>query len=137
MREARAKDCGDSGGGAVVPPPESSNLLETYGWTDDLASHVVPPVELDRQLGRLMLDWCEHKDLKRIAVWIEPALLGTFVKAVMRVVSYLEVVKEVLLGLEMHEVHNRLDNHHDKLLGGLVTNVSLYLAMADEHPDQE
>jgi len=30
-----------------------------------------------------------------------------------------------------YEVHNRLDNHHEALLGGLVTNVSLYLAMAD------
>jgi len=58
-------------------------------------------------------------------------MLGTFVKAVMRVVTYIEVLKEVLLGLGQYEVHNRLDNHHDALLGGLVTNVSLYLAMAD------
>ena len=137
LGDAKARDGGNAGGGAVEPPQESSNLLETYAWTDELAGHMEPPVELDRKLGRYILDWCEHKDLRRIALWIEPALLGTFVKAVMRVVSYLEVVKEVLLGLEMHELHNRLDNHHDKLLAGLVTNVSLYLAMADEQPDQD
>ena len=61
-------------------------------------------MELDRHLGLLMLDWCTHKDLSRIACWIEPALLGTFVKAVMRVVSYIEVLKEVVLGLGFYEV---------------------------------
>ena len=38
---------------------------------------------------------CEHKDILRIAQWVEPAMLGTFVKAVMRVVTYIEVLKEV------------------------------------------
>lgn len=28
----------------------------------------------------LVLDWVEKKDLKRIAQWIDPSLLGTFVK---------------------------------------------------------
>jgi hypothetical protein len=89
-------------------------------------------VELDRHLGLLKLDWCAHKDLTRIACWIEPALLGTFVKAVMRVVSYIEVLKEVVLGLGFYEVHNRLDNHHEALLGGLATNESLYLALTED-----
>ena len=101
---------------------------------DELAAML--EVELDRHLGLLMLDWCTHKDLARIACWIEPALLGTFVKAVMRVVSYIEVLKEVVLGLGFYEVHNRMDAHHDALLGGLVTNESLYLALADDqNPD--
>jgi len=46
---------------------------------------------------------------------------------VLRVVSYVDVVKEVLLGLGEYETHNRLDHHTDLLLGGLVTNESLYL----------
>ena len=48
-------------------------------------------------------------------------------QAVLRVVSYVDVVKEVLLGLGEYETHNRLDHHTDLLLGGLVTNESLYL----------
>ena len=79
----------------------------------------------------MMLDWTTHKDITRIAHWIDPHLLGSFVKAVMRVASYIEVVKEVLLGLGMYETHNKLDNHMDLLLGGLVTNESLYLRLAD------
>ena len=73
---------------------------------------------------------CERKDITRIAQWIDPHLLGTFVKAVMRVVSYIDIVREVLLGLGKYEVHNRCDNHMDALLGGLVTNESLYLSGA-------
>ena len=67
----------------------------------------------------------------RIANWIEGHLLGTFVKTVMRIISYIDVCKEVLLGLGEYETHNALDNHTDLLLGGLVTNESLYLSLAD------
>jgi len=132
LREGRSKDtkAKDKQGNEVVLPTPSPALLETYGYTDELAQ--ILEVELDRHLGLLMLDWCTHKDLSRIACWIEPALLGTFVKAVMRVVSYSEVLKEVVLGLGFYEVHNRLDNHHEGLLGGLVTNESLYLALAED-----
>lgn len=72
-----------------------------------------------------MLDWCAHKSVERVAVWIDAHLLGSFVKGVMRVVSYIDVVREVLLGLGEYEVHARLDHHMDLLLGGLVTNESL------------
>ena len=59
---------------------------------------------------------------------LEPSLLGTFVKSIMRIVmSYVGMVREVALGLGQFEVHNALDNHIDRLLGGLVTNASLYL----------
>jgi len=90
--------------------------------------YAATPLTLDRQLGQLVLDWIEKKDITRIAKWIDAALLGTFVKAVMRIVSYVDMVKEVALGLGQFEVHNKLDNHLDQLLGGLVTNESLYLA---------
>ena len=79
----------------------------------------------------LTLTRCEHKDIKRIANWIEGHLLGTFVKTVMRIISYVDVTREVLLGLGEYEAHNALDNHTDLLLGGLVTNESLYLRLAD------
>lgn len=94
LREARAKDC--TADGLALPTP-SENLAETYQYSDQLAHYL--GVDLDRQLGLLMLDWCERKDITRIAQWIDPHLLGTFVKAVMRVVSYMDIVREVLLGL--------------------------------------
>jgi hypothetical protein len=49
----------------------------------------------------------------------------------MRIVSYVDVVRTVLLGLGEYETHNRLDAHMELLLGGLVTNESLYLHLVD------
>ena len=89
-------------------------------------------MELEENLALMMLDWCTHKDIKRIAAWLDAHMLGVFVKAVLRVVSYVDVIREVLLGLGDYEVHNRLDHHTDLLLGGLVTNESLYLRIAKD-----
>ena len=88
-------------------------------------------VSLERTLSLMMLDWCTHKDITRIALWIDPHQLGMFVKAVQRVASYVDVIREVCLGLALYETHNKLDGHMDLLYGGLVTNESLYLRMAD------
>lgn len=118
--------------------PLSSRYVACYGeargatlWAQSpVFQFGATPIALDRQLGLLVLDWVEKKDITRIAKWVDAALLGTFVKAIMRVVSYVDIVKEVALGLGQFEVHNKLDDHLDKLLGGLVTNESLYLSMA-------
>ena len=91
----------------------------------------VPGQEFDRTLSRMMLEWCLHKDIRRIAQCLDPHMLGVFVKTVLRVVSYLDVTREVLLGLNEFELFNRLDHHTDLLLGGLVTNESLYLRLAE------
>jgi len=126
LRDARVQDLDTS---VVAPPKPSDALEEVIAETKHLAEML--EVEIDVNLSLMMLDWVEHKDITRIAQWIEPAMLGSFVKAVMRVASYLDVVKEVLIGLNEYLVHNKLDNHMDLLLGGLVTNESLYLRLAE------
>ena len=113
----------------LEPPRPSEGLADVIAYTKELAEQL--EVEMDVNLSLMMLDWTQHKDITRIAAWIDPHMLGTFVKAVMRVASYLDVVKEVLLGLSEYQSHNKLDNHMDMLLGGLVTNESLYLRLAD------
>ncbi len=123
---------GDAAAADVQPPTPSAAFEEVLGATAELAEML--EVELNRTLALIMLDWTTHKDLARIALWVDPHMLGAFVKAVMRVASYLDVVRDVLLGLGMYEAHNRLDNHMDLLLGGLVTNESLYLRIGAERP---
>mmetsp|Transcript_11120 Transcript_11120/g.39127 ORF Transcript_11120/g.39127 Transcript_11120/m.39127 type:complete len:170 (+) Transcript_11120:1371-1880(+) len=108
---------------ATKPSPM---LMATVEYANELADQLGKD-ELKQELMGLMLDWCTHKDIKRIASCIDPALLGSFVKAVMRVLSYIDLVREVLLGLGDYQTHNKLDAHTDALLGGLVTNESLYL----------
>merc|ERR1712094_13895 len=104
------------------PPKPSAALEQVIGETKGLAQ--ILDVELEMNMLLMMLDWCTHKDIGRIAAWLDAHMLGVFVKAVLRVVSYVDVVKEVLLGLGEYETHNRLDHHTDLLLGGLVTNES-------------
>jgi hypothetical protein len=111
------------------PVTPSQNLLETVEYSDSLAQQLGREDPLERTLMYLMLDWLTHKDLTRIATITDPHLLGGFVKAVMRVLSYSDMIRQVLLGLGDYETHNTLDHHADALLGGLVTNESLYLHM--------
>jgi len=127
LKETRGQDISQA---ELQPPKPSAAFEEVLQETDYLAEML--EVSLERTLTLMMLDWTVHKDITRIAQWVDPHMLGTFVKAVMRVSSYIDVLKEVLLGLGMYEVHNKLDNHMDLLLGGLVTNESLYLRIADE-----
>lgn len=109
----------------------SANLQETLDYADELAAQLHKD-KLDRKLALMMLDWCLTKDINHVAGCVDPSLLGSFVKAVMRVLSYVDVVREVLLGLGAYEAHNVLDHHTDALLHGLVTNESLYIRIDDE-----
>ena len=123
----------DRSGKAEDPLPRdvaqpSSDLLATCAYADELAQQLdldPPP----RRLLLLALDWCLTKDIHRVARAVDPHLLGSFVKSVMRILSYGVVVREVLLGLGEYATHNALDAHADALLGGLVTNESLYLRL--------
>ena len=60
---------------------------------------------------------------------MDPHLLGSFVKSVMRILSYVDVVREVLLGLGEYATHNALGCARGRVGGGLVTNESLYLRL--------
>lgn len=77
--------------------------------------------------GLLLYLWTTHKDMNQIYGYIGSGQLGTFIKAVLRVISYMEEIKKVLLGLQYYELYNRLDHHQDRLMDGLVTNRSLYV----------
>ena len=125
----------DRSGNAEDPLPGDSakpspNLLATCAYADELALQLdqdPPP----RRLMGMMLDWAATKDIHRVARCVDPHLLGSFVKSVMRVLSYVDVVREVLLGLGEYETHNALDHHTDALVCGLVTNESLYLRIEE------
>ncbi|KAJ1630726.1 hypothetical protein T492DRAFT_1001400, partial [Pavlovales sp. CCMP2436] len=126
LKESRLEDPMDC---PLKPEPMSRALEDVFHATYNLADYL--GVDLDANLSRIMLDWCTHKSIQNVAAWVDPHVLGSFVKAVMRVVSYIDVVREVLLGLGHYELHARLDHHMEMLLGGLVTNESLYLRMGD------
>eukprot|EP00928_Gymnodinium_smaydae_P032426 TRINITY_DN23487_c0_g1_i1.p1 TRINITY_DN23487_c0_g1~~TRINITY_DN23487_c0_g1_i1.p1 ORF type:complete len:619 (-),score=161.87 TRINITY_DN23487_c0_g1_i1:115-1971(-) len=108
-------------------PAFSPALDEACRRSEALADRL--GADLDWSMGPLVLDWMRNKDLRRVARFLDAALLGDFVKTVTRLLSYVEHIREVLLGLGEYEVYNRCENYTDRLLGGLVSNESLYLHM--------
>jgi len=103
--------------------PESMQYTSLMNATYEMNKEL----ELPYETGLLVYLWCQHKDIKEICGCIDVSQLGMFVKSILRVMSYIEEMKKVLLGLEMYEVYNKLDNHQEKLMDGIVTNKSLYV----------
>ena len=85
--------------------------------------------KIDYNTGLLIYLWAQHKDINQICGYIGSGQLGTFIKAVLRVISYMEEMKKVLLGLQYYELYNCLDHHQDRLMNGMVSNRSLYVEM--------
>jgi len=79
--------------------------------------------------GMLLYIWSTTKDIKKISSYIDFSHLGVFIKAVLRVISFIEELKPILLGIQHYELYNCLENHHEQLLDGIVTNRSLYTSM--------
>lgn len=77
--------------------------------------------------GMLLYLWSTTKNIKEIGMYMDMSQLGTFIKTVIRVISFIDEIKPILLGLQLYEVYNTLENHHEKLLDGIVTNRSLYV----------
>lgn len=77
--------------------------------------------------GMLMYLWSKHKNIKEIGSYVDMSQLGVFIKAVLRVISFIDELKTILLGMHYYELYNVLENHQEKLLEGIVTNRSLYV----------
>jgi superfamily II RNA helicase len=100
---------------AVQAPPHmarSFELAEAHGVQLQDARSIVSAWTSTRDLNGLSVDYRE---------------LGAFVKLVLRVVSFIDELSPILLGLEKYELLNRLHGHHEKLMAGIVTNASLYM----------
>ena len=77
--------------------------------------------------ARLMYIWCSTKDINRLSYYIPIYQLGSFVKLILRVASFMEELEKVLLKLEKYKLKNTLINFQEKLFYGIVTNQSLYI----------
>ena len=82
--------------------------------------------ELDTSVSILMYDWVTHKDISRIMQFSDISSFGSFVKVVLRVTSFIEETKTILLGFEDYEKYNKLENYEERLFHGLVGNDSIY-----------
>jgi len=68
-----------------------------------------------------------YRDISRILQYTDIASFGSFIKVVLRVSSFIEEVKTILLGLEYFEEYNKLENYEERLFFGLVGNDSIHV----------
>lgn len=83
--------------------------------------------DLDTSVSYLMYDWVTHKDISRIMRFSDISSFGAFIKVVLRVSSFIEETKTILLGFEEYEKYNKLENYEERLFHGLVGNDSIYV----------
>jgi len=111
-----------------VEVPISEKLNDLFYRTDDRANGYGQTIRPDAYTtGALMYLWAKNKDISEIVNYLSSGQIGTFVKAVLRVISYIDEMKKVLLGVQYYELYNRLDHHNERLMDGIVTNRSLYV----------
>lgn len=107
--------------------PEADGLYRIMDDIYALESEFKCTKEIQYDMGLLMYIWVTTKDIKSISRYVDIGNIGVFIKAVLRVISFIDEMKTILLGLQMYELYNRMDNHQDRLLEGIVTNRSLYV----------
>lgn len=79
------------------------------------------------EASRLVYDYVLYKDISMITRYTHLCNLGSFVKLILRVSSFMDEIKTALLGLERYELYNVLENHTEKLYSGIVTAESIYV----------
>lgn len=82
---------------------------------------------MNTSVARLMYDWITHRDIHRLLQYTDLASMGAFIKVVLRVSSFIEEIKTILLGLERFHEYNALENYEERLFYGLVGNDSIHL----------
>jgi len=110
----------------VELPLLSKNFDRVYGKSQKLAEDI-DDISIHYNTALLIHEWVVNKNIYVISRFMDISQLGVFVKIILRVLSFIEELKKILLGMEHFEMYNMLENHHEKLLSNIVTNKSLYI----------
>lgn len=114
-------------------PTFNSNNLKIPHGLNEMLKHSSDCAEyyygqhLDSGIAHLMYDWITYKDISRILHITTISSFGSFIKVVLRVSSFIEETKTILLGLEKYEEYNKLENYEECLFAGMVGNDSIYI----------
>lgn len=75
----------------------------------------------------IIYDWIINKNIVNIVKYTGLEELGNFIKTILRISSFIEELKTILLGLEIYEIYNKFENYEEKLFYGIVSNSSIYV----------
>ena len=104
-------------------PIDLKHLIDESIYLTDTYYHV----DLNKNVCFLVYDWLQHKDIKRILASIPLSELGMFVKVILRTASFIEETMKILLGLEIFEIYNNLENYQELLFSDIISNSSIYV----------
>ena len=107
--------------------PEVEEMHELLYEIDKTCDEMRYDCDINYNTGLLVFLWAKNKDIHEICGYVGAGQLGTFVKSILRVISYMDEMKKVLLGLQYYELYNKLEHHQDRLMDGIVSNRSLYV----------
>ena len=71
-------------------------------------------------------EWLSNKDIRYIASILPIHQMGSFVRIVLRVLAMIDEMRPAIMGIGKYELYNKLDGCCNLLMGGIVTNISLY-----------
>jgi superfamily II RNA helicase len=107
--------------------PEVEEMHDLLYEIDQTCDEMRYECEINYNTGMLVYLWAKNKDIHEICSYLGAGQLGTFVKSILRVISYMDEMKKVLLGLQYYELYNKMEHHQDRLMDGIVSNRSLYV----------
>tara|TARA_Y100000389_G_scaffold204905_1_gene260665 strand:- start:4436 stop:8209 length:3774 start_codon:yes stop_codon:yes gene_type:complete len=108
------------------PPQLPKNLCNMMKHSEVLSEDYYNE-KLHTGIAYIMYDWMTHRDIYRILQYMDISSFGSFIKVVLRVSSFIEEIKTILLGLEYFEEYNKLENYEERLFFGLVGNDSIHI----------
>ncbi len=106
-------------------PKMSSNFENIYNRCLEMGEELNYRIHYNTSI--LLHEWALNKDIYIISRYLDISQIGVFVRVILRVISFIDELKNILLGLNNYELYNLLENHHDRLLNNVVTNKSLYI----------
>ena len=114
------EDCRDTPFGAEM----LSLINDTCQYAKDIYDVEMKNVHYK---ASVVYEWVTTKNVDVIAQYTGLAEFGNFVKTMLRVSSFVEEIRTILLGLERFDVYNRLENYEERIFYGIVSNASIYL----------
>ena len=111
----------------VSQPPDIVEMNDLLYDIDKTCDEMRYECEINYNTGLLVYLWAKNKDISEICSYVGSGQLGTFIKSILRVISYMDEMKKVLLGLQYYELYNKMEHHQDRLMDGIVSNRSLYV----------
>jgi superfamily II RNA helicase len=75
----------------------------------------------------LIYEWIKYKNVETIVQYTGLSEFGNFIKTMLRISSFVEEIRTIVMGLERYDLYNRFENYEERIFYGIVSNSSIYV----------